>query len=147
MLAGIALYPNTSRSGNPAHTLSIVMVYILIIISLFYAIAQPCKKKYMNNLESILYAFTGLSFLCINNANMHPRADGKSLRPAMANLFLVIQLLPSLLLTIKVIQKMGATVWTPCHPKMYLLKHDSSTDSLPDRIVHPNKYTPLLIKP
>ena len=142
VLAGVALYPNASRFGDTSRSLPIVLVYIFIIISLFYAIAQPCKKKYMNNLESILYAFTGVSFLCIINANLNPKADGRSLKAPMANLFLIIQLLPSLVLLIKVAQKLAVKIRAWRFPRK--VERESSTDSLPDRIVHPNKYTPLI---
>jgi hypothetical protein len=146
VIPGIVFYPHTSKFGTTAHTLSIVMVYILIIISLFYAIVQPCKEKHMNDLESILYAFTALSFLCITNANLSPRSNGTNLRSVFANLFLVIQLLPSLVLLIKVLQKIAVKIQTRYFPKKWecLLKHESSTDSLPDRLSHPNSYTPLI---
>lgn len=82
ILAGLAFYPHTSRAGNPENTFSLVMVYILMVISLLYAIAQPCKKRYMNN----LYALTALSFLYIAIANLKPSAEHKNLRSPMANI-------------------------------------------------------------
>ena len=147
VLAGITLYPNTSRSSSySTHIPSTVMVLVLNGISLFYAIAQPCKKKYMNNLESIIYAFIGASFLCITNASLHSKFLGRNLRSTIANTFLLIQLIPSSVLLIKFTQMIFVKIAAGKFPRKLkcALRHKSSTDSLPDRIAHPNQYTHLI---
>ncbi len=143
ILTTVSFYPLTSRAGAPEHALSTVMVYILISTSLFYAIAQPCKKQYMNNIESILYGLTAISFLAIINANLKPRADKRDLRLAMSTITLVLLLLPSVILFAKIII---ISILSRLY-KYWKSDQDtriSSMDALPDRINHPNECTPLV---
>jgi hypothetical protein len=48
--------------------ISIVAIF-LIAISLFYAHVRPCKKQYMNVLESLLYCSAGLLLITIIHDN------------------------------------------------------------------------------
>ena len=142
----IAFHNRHSISNNPAHSSSLVMVYILLIVSLFYSIAQPCKKKYVNDLESIQYGFTGLSFLCVINSDLNPyprvgRNTGFHVRPALANTMLAVHLLPSFFLLAILVHKIALRrISSVCK------SDNNSQEALPDRIVHPNQYTPLLNK-
>ena len=71
IIASVFFFPSTSRTGNPEHTLLPTIVYGLIALSLFYAVVQPCKKRYMNNVESLMYALTAISFVALINANLN----------------------------------------------------------------------------
>lgn len=141
MLTTIVLYPLNARSGPPAHSISITLVYFLVILALFYAIVQPCKEKCVNYLESVQYAFTGLSFLFLTTCNLNAHSP-VNLRLPLANTFLVTQLIPSL----AVLGWLMFKILKCSHVKLISKRIASKTplEILPDRIINPNDYTPLL---
>ena len=68
------LFSHTSRNGNPTQSsATFVMTSILVTLSLFYAIVQPYKKRYMNNVESVLYASSGLLLMALTLLNQTER--------------------------------------------------------------------------
>ena len=143
ILASVSLYPETSRGGSQEHTLSIVMVYILISTSLFYAIAQPCKKRYMNNIESVLYALTAISYLAIVNANLKPRAEKRDLRLAFSTITLVLLLSPSIVLFVKII---FVNTFLRLFKKNQTIYQENQFDALPDRAICSTEHTQLVQK-
>ena len=60
-----------SKHKVPIGSYSFV-IYALILTSLFYGIVQPCKKKYMNVIESLLYCAAGLLLLCFGFLHYNP---------------------------------------------------------------------------
>ena len=139
----LTIYPINPKNGLPSKSPAILMVYTLIFTAFFYAIVQPYKKRNMNCLESILYAFAGLSFLFIITSNLkaHTVVD---LRPLSINVFLAVQLLPSVALVGKLVHKIAFGNLSILRMKLKNNDNAAETDELPDRIVHPNEYTPLL---
>ena len=47
---------------------------VLMAVSLFYALARPCKEDYANVIQSLLYALTAFIMLLISLANSHSHA-------------------------------------------------------------------------
>jgi hypothetical protein len=141
LLAAASLFPANSRiSIGP----SSAMIYVLVTLSLLYSIVRPCKKNYMNNLESILYCFTALTLLFIN-LKINPRISKVGMHPVIINTFLVVQLLPSTALLLKVVHK----AYVVCIPKWlkwnkFAGTGQSQLEEFPDRIVHPSEYSSLL---
>ena len=98
------------RHGIPTHSLSIMSyAYILVIISLFYGIIQPCKKKYMNVIESVVYCAAGLILLSLgiptfNSLHFHDfrQGTGNYIDLYVSLIFLA---LPSLMLLITFVAK------------------------------------------
>ena len=143
----LALF-TTSQVDDPRYIELLIMTYILVVISLFYAIAQPCKKNYMNVLESIQYALTGLSlqFLIVINLDWSHKAIGtKSL---LVHLLMIVILLPSIILLVKITLKVISVLFLKLAPKGFLRwyksnRNETFQDILPHRILKPNEYTPL----
>lgn len=82
LLAGILLYSLNARSDQP--TSSSVFVYFLVMVSLFYTTAKPCKGNFTSNLEGIIYSFTALSLLFVTHTDLNPHfTPNMSLRPAL----------------------------------------------------------------
>ena len=52
-----------SRRGVPTQSDYLYMVYVLVGVSLCYIVFQPCKKRYMNVFESIVYSASALMLL------------------------------------------------------------------------------------
>jgi hypothetical protein len=103
----------------------------------------------MNNLESILYCFTALSLLFINNRNINEHTSTMNLRPIIINTFLALQLLPSSVVLFKVAHKTFTVCLAKFFPKGLENKfagtaHEPPSEELPDRIIHPSEYSPLL---
>ncbi len=59
IIYSVTLCLYNSRLEKPKEFAS-VMIFCLLIVSLFYAIVQPCKKVYMNVTESLVYALGAL---------------------------------------------------------------------------------------
>ena len=55
-------------------TRSLLLVYVqpgFVTVSLFYALARPCKQNYANILQSLLYALTALVMILISSMKSH----------------------------------------------------------------------------
>ena len=85
------LYSETSSQSEGSITR---LAFLLAIISLFYALVRPCKKHYMNVIESLLY-FTAAMLLItiINNNTTH------------YNIVMVIILLPNVVFVAAIMYK------------------------------------------
>ncbi len=116
---------------------------ILIITSLFYSVFQPCKKKYMNNIESVLYCATGLLLLYFGTVRAHLEGDYKKMSIFLFNFLMMIIALPSiLLLAYLMIYK---TTNMNCLRKFFFHHRNFSPDLQlsPDRLVNPLNYKQL----
>ena len=144
-------------SGDAETHKSLALAWLLRAIvslatSLLIGIARPYKRNYMNVLESLMLALIGLLSLLI--------LAYQYLLPTEANL-----LLPYLILTLISIPQLVLILYVLYHPlrgrrlvkyitgKITNLKTNTIggqnteqqvTDSLPDRLVNPDEYRPLL---
>ena len=120
-----------------------VIVYTLILISLFlfYSIVQPCKKKYMNVIESLLYhCAAGLLLLFFGSFHYNPHF----IHAAIYNFVMVLVALPSLILISIFVWKI-LKLTCSCKKGLHRSVSDASLSNvLPDREIHPTDYTPLL---
>ena len=55
----VAMCQYSARLEKPT-PFAAVMIYTLLVASLFYALVQPCKKAYINIMESLVYATASL---------------------------------------------------------------------------------------
>ena len=116
------------------------VIYALILTSLFYGIIQPCKKKYMNVIESLLYCAAGLLLLCFGSLHYNP----DFIRMAIYNFGIALIALPSLILISIFVWKI-LKLTRSCIKELHHSVSDASlSDVLPDREIHPTDYTPLL---
>ena len=125
------------------------LAFGFIITSLFYGLAQPCKKKYMNNVESVLYCATGLISLYLGRVHVHKDKLIRSTDSFFVNLSLIVILLPSLLLLcyllIYQISKLNRLkIFCNKLFNLLLFRDDNSAPAvLADRLVNPLNYTPM----
>ena len=96
-----------SLIGIPANSDYSIMIYCLITTSLLYGIFQPCKKKYMNIIESVVYIAAGCILLSLgtgHNYNYSPSL-GHIGRYSRLYLSMIILVLPSSILIFKFLMK------------------------------------------
>ncbi len=86
----------------------IPLVQAIMIASLFYAIVHPCKKKYANIVESILYCAAGLILAYFTSIRNHLHGKGPTLTiyKVIFNFFLMMLIMPSLILICLFVSKM-----------------------------------------
>ena len=136
------------------------LTFVLVVVSLFYGIVQPCKKKYMNVIESVVYCAAGLILLSLGAAHTnyvatrsHSLEQNFSLYVSLY-LSLIFLVIPSLMLLITFVAKIFSCLCcirgnkfiqrvkkvfnrTPSDPDTLL------PQELPDRLEHPLDYEPL----
>jgi hypothetical protein len=111
----------------------------LIAVSLFYAHVRPCKKQYMNVVESILYILTAV----VVNTSMCKTHGAK----IFIHLILLI-LMPSVLFVGAIVWKLLGVLGILHQIKRVIVKmrlfsrNDEEVE--PHRLTHPTQYTPLL---
>ena len=130
-----------SKSGIPIVRFS-YLVHTLILTSLFYGIVQPCKKKYMNVIESLLYCTAGLLLLYFTSA--HYGVHHYKIPTFMFNFSMLLVTLPSLILTCVFMWKVLKSVCLCTSKKRRLYRSVSEaslSDVLPDRETHPSSTT------
>ena len=128
-----------SRSEIPIKRFS-YLVHILILISLFYSIVQPCKKKYMNVIESLLYCAAGLLLLYFTS--VHYSVHHYEIATLVFNFCMLLVTLPSLILICVFVWKVLKSVCL-CTSKKRLYRSVSEaslSDVLPDREIHSSNY-------
>ena len=129
-----------SKYGIPIEYYSYI-VYSLILTSLFYGIVQPCRKKYMNVIESLLYCAAGLLLLCFGSLHYN---NSIFIHSVLYNFAMVLVALPSLILISIFVWKI-LKLTRSCKKRLHHSVSDASlSDVLPDREIHPTDYTPLL---
>ncbi len=67
-LLGLYFYSYSKRLGLPIYK-SFLPTVTLLGVSLFYGLVQPCKKRYMNVMECLLYCGAALLFLSIGSGS------------------------------------------------------------------------------
>ena len=128
-----------SKSKIPIEHYSVI-VYALILTSLFYGIVQPYKKKYMNVIESLLYCAAGLLLLFFGSLHYNP----DFIHSVLYNFGMVLVVLPSLILISIFVWKI-VKLTRSCKKGLHRSVSGASlSDVLPDREIHPTAYTPLL---
>ena len=129
-----------SKTRIPIEHYSIIS-YILILTSLFYGIVQPCKKKYINVIESLLYCAAGLLLFVFGSLHYNPDIT----HVAIYNFGMTLVALPSLILISIFVWKI-LKLSRSCKKRLHYSVSDASlSDVLPDREIHQTDYTPLLI--
>ena len=144
------------RYGLPTSKLGtyLSLTSVLVIVSLFYGMIQPCKKKYMNVIESVVYCAAGLILLSLGAAHTnyvesrsHSFKQNFSLYISLY-LSLIFLVIPSLMLLVTFIfkiftglccvhgSKRAKKVWG----YMTCDLDASSPQELPDRLEHPLDY-------
>ena len=109
---------------------------LLIVTSLFYALVQPYKKRYMNVIETLLYAIAGfLSIFIFYEKRIERRF----------HLILATILMPSVVFVGYVMYKVLNALGIVAKLKKVIGKViPKKIESEPDRLVNPTEYTPLL---
>ena len=128
-----------SKLGIPIEHYSVI-VHILILTSLFYSIVRPCKKKYMNVIESLLYCAAGLLLLCFGSLHYNPNF----IHAAIFNFSMALVVLPSLILISIFVWKIFKLTHSSKKGLHHSVSGASLSDVLPDREIHPTDYTLLL---
>ena len=123
----------------------------LICLSFFYTCFQPCKKKFMNNIEGFLYGFAAI--LCSLLGTFRD-ANNIVHKITMYSILLLI-LFPSIILILFFIKRlvdMTLHLESINHIYMQFNKHlikrkpDATVyhESYPHRLISPNEYSPLI---
>ena len=143
MIMCAALLPHNHRNGHVSEIAYMeFLICTLIIISLFYAIAQPCRKRYMNNIESVLYALSAILVLVLALANQVPKGPIVGV-----NMLLLLALLPSVILFMGFFHQLLIKTSGRYRKFIASLKSPPSQNSqeeIPYRALYPNECTPLI---
>ena len=138
LLTGVSL--SRTWSGIPSTksgSISLIAL-MLLLVSLFFAHVRPCKKQYMNVIESLLYFMAALLLIFVVHNNHFPQ---------LFHLILVVILMPSVIymciIMYKVFDVLGI-VEKVVAMKIFKWKIASNNDIEPHRLTHPTQYTPLL---
>ncbi len=116
------------------------LAFLLLLTAFFYSIVQPCKKRYVNNMESILYGIAGMlvtyyeSFGIKDHYNMDSRIG--------FNFSVIMILLPSIFPFCSFIYKKLRCYYIAmrCTKSSLLPQNDISA---PNSMVNPLQYTPI----
>lgn len=143
------LYNYPSRIGLPFPSSFSILVFLLLLASLFYSLVQPCKKRYMNVMESVLYFIAamilmGLSFGSNNSGR-------QKVRSCIALVFIA---LPSWLVLLALMSSVGkclcsrswqilARVCLKLCEKCGFIDSSEADLEVPDRLQNPLDYEPL----
>ena len=131
-----------SKSEIPIERFS-YLIHILILTSLFHSIVQPCKKKYMNVIESLLYCAAGLLLLYFTS--VHYSVYRYEIVTLMFNFCMLLVTLPSLILICVFMWKVLKSVCL-CTSKKRLYRSVSEaslSDVLPDREIYSSDHPPI----
>ena len=119
---------------------------ILVAMSLFYALARPCKQNYANIIQSLLYALTAFVMLSISLIKSHNSAKGFNTSLMMLLCLLTPHVILYSHVTYKVTKRIGVNyyhLWTVlrnvCTP---MERNDESY--LLHNMPFPSEYSPLL---
>ena len=147
--------------SNSVHAFTWLRSSILLVsTSLFFAIVRPYKVNYFNAIDSFLLCILGfLHLICQfalylpNQKNSHIVRVGGLLIVGFPHAALMLYILYIILKKTKILQclkrKYQCLLSMFCLNKHPLVEanndHDGhDTDSLPDRLVNPNEYEPLI---
>ncbi len=128
-----------SKEGNPIEHY-VPFIFILTLTSLFYAIVQPCKVKYMNISESLLYSLAGMILMFLGSIHFK---SNKSSHVLATNIALFLVALPSLIVIGTFIAKIINCLSCVRNP-LLILQAAPHADLLPDRMINPSDYEPIV---
>ena len=123
-------------------------------VSLFYGIIQPCKKKYMNVIESVVYCAADLILLNLESSIPNdPQSHNIGVYDMALYVSLIFLVLPSLVLLVIFVAKIFTCLccireskFIQRAMKIFCTTGDPDTllpQELPDRLEHPLDYEPL----
>ncbi len=124
----------------------LLLAFGFILTSLFYGVVQPCKRRYMNNIESTLYCASGLILIYFGEMKYHSQDYPRDI---FFNLCLTVTFLPSIiLLCYLVLYRMFKLnhlklFFNTLFNKLFFRQDDSTHVVVADRLVNPLNYTPL----
>ena len=142
-LVGSILASQWTNSGLSNNGPITSVASLLIAVSLFYAHFQPCKRQYMNVIESLLYCTAGLLLIAIIHNNHFP---------PLHNIILAAILMPSIVFVVIVMYKVLDAFGIVHKIKMNQFRfirgsagyNGGGNEAEPHRLTHPTQYTPLL---
>ena len=143
LLVGVMLASPWSNAGFKNNNGDLTFVaFLLIAVSLFYAHVRPCKRQYMNVIESLLYCTAGLLLIAIIHNNHFP---------PLYDIILAAILMPSIvfvgIVMYKVLDVFGIvrkTKTTYSSLRGGAGYNSDGNEAEPHRLTHPTQYTPLL---
>ena len=126
-------------------------IILLICLSFIYTCFQPCKKKFMNNIEGFLYGFAAI--LCSLLGTFVSAKDIE--HEIIMYLILLLILLPSIILMLFFIKKLVDMlhlesinyIYMQFNKHLFKRKKGSNyreEESFPHRLIFPNEYSPLM---
>lgn len=146
-------FSHTQRMGIPIHTSLLPLIMLLLFTSLFYGVVQPCKKKYMNVSECVLYLTAALVLLQLVSGHDYKTHNYQ------LYIILAVMVVPSLLVLFSLVAKVtrclpiGHLWWkrlvNGCKIKKLCEKWDDGSEAalvdsaVPDRLQNPLDYIPL----
>ena len=157
-IAAVLEYLGNHDRGNHAYGW-LATTLVLVSASLFFAIARPYKVNYLNATDSLLLALLGIEALLAmfaiylpNQRYSHLIAMGGLLIMGTPHAVLVVYILYSILKKFRILQclnrKCRYILGMVCWNKYSLTDNRGysglDTDSLPDRLVNPDEYEPLI---
>ncbi len=109
------------------------LAFLLLITSYFYSIVQPCKMRYVNNIESILYGMAGMLLLYFGSV----RAGGHQLAIKESSVYFNLNLVNILLFSMLPLCYSFYKHYFKCKRSSLRPQNDTS---VPDRMVNPLNY-------
>ena len=143
LLVCLMLNSSWSRIERRNNEALINMVVLLFSVSLFYALIRPCKKQYMNAIESLLHFAIALLITFINTHELY-------FRSLFFNMYLFCFLIPTIIFVGIIIYKVTSLLGIIGKVKRGMFRRslidteNLSTETEPHRLTHPSQYTPLL---
>ena len=128
------------------NTRPLLLVYvqpIFVAVSLFYALACPCKQNYANIIQSLLYALTALVMILISSVKSHNHRFLSLLS------MLLCLLIPHIVLSSYILYKVIGKAKVNC---FYLLKFFSKLKAMKGVVYmmhhspYPNEHSPLITR-
>ena len=122
---------------------------LLVVMSLFYALARPCKKNCANILQSLLLALTAFVMLLLSSIRFHVRNIFSILLFALLWLLIPHALLGSYVI-IKVTKRLGLKLPSyrlnlSCNHMSAPMERDEDNCPLRGQLC-PNEHSPLIVK-
>ena len=152
ILVGVVFHIHLSLSDKSRYTNGIITLtsFLLTAVSLFYALVRPCKKHYMNVLESLLYCIAGMLLIITIHNDRFPMH--------LFNILLTVILLPSIIFAAVIMHKFLKVIGILNKIEQVFVKlkklqifrrwtrkeNADSTGNEPHRLANPTEYTPLL---
>ena len=138
---GVIAINHRTHYGIPISFAYLSLIFYFVLTSLFYSVVQPCRRRYMNIAECVVYSLAALMLL---NVGIAHKLSPHPLFYARVYLFLVLLVLPSVMLLILSCSKIFSCGCGFCEIKRAIqMLSNSQEEEVPDRIEHPLDYAPL----